>query len=56
LIGLGVLNVIVLRYNRHWRQAINGARVHSSVRIAAFVSLFVWLGAVVAGRWIGFLQ
>jgi uncharacterized protein DUF6644 len=56
LIGLGVINVIVLRYNRHWRQAINGARVHSSVRIAAFVSLFVWLGVVVAGRWIGFLQ
>jgi hypothetical protein len=55
-VGLGVLNVIVLRYNRHWRQAIDGARVHGSVRVAAFVSLFGWLGAVVAGRWIGFLQ
>jgi hypothetical protein len=56
LIWLGVLNVVVLRYNRHWRQAVGGARVHGSVRAAAFVSLFTWLGAVVAGRWIGFLQ
>ncbi|MDO9712698.1 DUF6644 family protein [Paracraurococcus lichenis] len=56
LIGLGMLNVLTLRYNRHWRQTIAGAGVHGSVRVAAFVSMVVWLGAVVAGRWIGFLQ
>jgi hypothetical protein len=30
--------------------------VHGSVRIAAFLSLLAWMGAVIAGRWIGFLQ
>lgn len=58
LVGLGVLNAAALRWNRHWRAAaVEGVgRVHASVRVAALASLLVWVGAVVAGRWIGFLQ
>ncbi|GGG29523.1 hypothetical protein GCM10010964_16720 [Caldovatus sediminis] len=58
LVGLGLINVLGLRCNPHWRRAVDGAdgRVHGSVRAAALVSLLVWVGAVVAGRWIGFLQ
>lgn len=56
LIGLGVLNVALLRSNRHWRRALEGGPAHPSVRLAALLSLLTWLGAVVAGRWIGFLQ
>lgn len=56
LIGLGLLNLLVLRFNAHWRRALGGGAVHWSVRAAALLSLVAWLGAVVAGRWIGFLQ
>jgi hypothetical protein len=56
LVGLGVANVALLSFNGHWRRAVEGGAVHGSVRAAAVVSLLTWLGAVVAGRWIGFLQ
>jgi hypothetical protein len=56
LIGLGAANVLLLAGNRHWRAALDGGPVHGSVRAAALVSLVVWVGAVIAGRWIGFLQ
>jgi hypothetical protein len=56
LIALGLLNVLALRFNRHWRRALDGAEVHGSVRISAFLSLVLWVCTVVVGRWIGFLQ
>jgi hypothetical protein len=56
LIGLGLLNLLVLRFNAHWRLALGGEAVHWSVRVAALLSLVAWMGGVVAGRWIGFLQ
>jgi hypothetical protein len=56
LIGLGLLNVLALRLNRHWRRTLDGGEVHGTVRISAVLSLALWVGAVVAGRWIGFLQ
>jgi hypothetical protein len=56
LIGLGLVNVALLHRNRHWRRAVEGGAVEPSVRAAALVSLLVWAGVVVAGRWIGFLQ
>lgn len=56
LIGLAVANLAALRLNRHWRRALAGEAVHGSVRAAALGSLLAWVAAVVAGRWIGFLQ
>ena len=56
LIGLGLVNVAGLRLNRHWRLALEGGRPHPSIRLGALLSLLAWLGAVLAGRWIGFLQ
>jgi hypothetical protein len=56
LIGLGLLNIVLLHGNRHWRRAVEGGAVHPSVRVAALASLLVWVCAVIAGRWIGFLQ
>lgn len=56
LVALGLLNVVALRWNRHWHEAIDGGPVHRSVRAAALASLLVWPGAVIAGRWIGFLD
>lgn len=56
LVGAGLLNALALRLNPHWARALGGGPVHASVRLAAAVSLLAWLGAVLAGRWIGFLQ
>ncbi len=56
LIGIGLVNVASLRLNPHWARALEGGPIHLSVRLAAALSLLAWLGAVLAGRWIGFLQ
>lgn len=56
LVGAGLVNLAVLRGNPGWRRALAGAAVPASVRAAALVSLLAWVGTVVAGRWIGFLQ
>jgi hypothetical protein len=56
LLAAGLLNVVALRLSPHWARALDGGEVHPSVRLAAALSLLAWLGAVLAGRWIGFLQ
>ena len=51
------LNALSLRANRHWRVAREGEPVHGSVRARRAVARsLIWAGAVLAGRWIGFLQ
>lgn len=56
LVALGIANALMLRSNRHWRIAKEGGPLHPSVRLAAVFSLLIWGSAVLAGRWIGFLQ
>lgn len=55
LIAVGVANALLLRRRAAWRDAASGGPVDAGVRLAAALSLVVWTGAVVAGRWIGFL-
>lgn len=55
LVGLAVANALILQCNRHWRRALSGGEVHVTVRLSAFLSAILWVSAVVAGRWIGFL-
>nr|MBF0682678.1 DUF2214 domain-containing protein [Pseudomonas sp.] len=55
LVGLGALNAWWLHAGRHWRGVIDGDPVHAVARMHALLSILLWLGAVVAGRWIGFL-
>jgi hypothetical protein len=56
LVAVGIANALALRFNRHWPAAVNGEPVHGSVRAAALFSILIWAGAILAGRWIGFLQ
>jgi hypothetical protein len=56
LIGLGLLNILALHAGRAWRTALAGEPVPGRLRLAALVSLLAWVPAVLAGRWIGFLQ
>jgi hypothetical protein len=56
LIGVGLLNVLIVRLNSRWAEVREGGQIPATIRAAALMSLVVWLGAVLAGRWIGFLQ
>jgi hypothetical protein len=55
-LAVGLLNVVILRLNPRWAEIDDGRQAPILVKAAALTSLVVWLGAVLAGRWIGFLQ
>jgi hypothetical protein len=56
-IGLGVLNVLVAQFLPAWRQrtaAPAGARESVGLKLIGGTSLACWLGAVAAGRMLGY--
>ncbi|MCA1489649.1 DUF6644 family protein [Sinorhizobium alkalisoli] len=55
LLALGVANATLLHLAPQWRAAVNGGPLSWRVRLSGLLSLAIWTGAVVAGRWIGFL-
>jgi len=56
LLGCGVVNAVILNRGRHWSRALATGEVHIAAKVSAAVSLTIWAGAVLAGRWIGFLM
>lgn len=54
-VGLGLINVALVHFGRSWRSVLNGERPDRAARFSALLSIAVWIAAVVAGRWIGFL-
>jgi hypothetical protein len=55
LLALGTFNALLLYASPRWRQAVLRGKASFRVKLSAAISLFVWIGALVAGRWIGFL-
>ncbi|OHV85634.1 DUF6644 family protein [Ensifer sp. LCM 4579] len=55
LLALGVANASLLHLTPQWRAAVKGGPLSLRVRLSGLLSLAIWTGAVVAGRWIGFL-
>jgi hypothetical protein len=55
LLTLALANVVLQHRSRHFRVALAGGDVRTSVRLVAGFSAVLWLSALVAGRWIGFL-
>ncbi|WP_198297676.1 DUF6644 family protein [Bordetella genomosp. 9] len=55
VVGLGIVNALWLHAGPHWRRALAGDPIPPAIRLHAGASLVFWLGAVLAGRWIGFL-
>lgn len=55
LVGLGIANAAILHGLPHWRRALAGQGVARTLKLSALLSLLIWVAAVVAGRWIGFL-
>jgi hypothetical protein len=55
IVGLGIANALLLNHNRHWRLALMNREPHRRVQLSAFLSMALWVSAIIAGRWIGFL-
>ena len=55
LLALAVVNIAVQHRNHHYRLALDGGAIHTSVRLVAGCSAVLWLAVLVAGRWVGFL-
>ncbi|ABR59417.1 DUF2214 domain-containing protein [Sinorhizobium medicae] len=56
LLAIGVLNAVLLHMTPQWRDAVKGGPLSLSVRVSALLSMSIWTGAVLSGRWIGFLS
>lgn len=55
LVALALANVAAQHTGQGWRAALAGGGVTPRVRAHAALSALLWPGAVLAGRWIGFL-
>lgn len=55
LLALGVVNAALLHTVAPWQAALLSGQAPRSIKFMAGVSLAVWIAAVIAGRWIGFL-
>jgi len=56
LVAVGVVNALWLHARPYWAATLSGPEVPLATRLHALASLVIWLAAVVAGRWIGFLE
>lgn len=55
LIAFGLLNLSIVHFGRGWKTAVSTGIVRPGLRFSAALSAAVWIAAVLAGRWIGFL-
>lgn len=55
LVALAVVNALLVRAGGAWPNALAGA-IGFRLRAQAALSLLLWASALLAGRWIGFLQ
>ncbi|WEX78296.1 DUF2214 domain-containing protein [Sinorhizobium numidicum] len=56
LLALGITNALLLHLTPQWRAAVKGGPLSPRVRLSALLSVAIWTGAVLSGRWIGFLS
>lgn len=56
LFALGVANAVLLHRRAAWRDALATGNTGASVKAQAALSLAIWIGAAIAGRWIAFVE
>lgn len=54
-IAAGLLNVAFVHSGKGWKAVLAGEAATIPLRIGATLSILIWIAAVIAGRWIGFL-
>lgn len=52
----GVVNALVLNARPAWKRAVETGDISASVKVQAVASLLIWTTAVIAGRWIAFVE
>jgi hypothetical protein len=55
LIALAIVNALAIRFSAAWRDASTTGSVSPGLRLAALLSLTIWMAALIAGRWIAFI-
>lgn len=55
LVVIGFVNVFAQHRSAGWRQLRQDGERTASIRALAGLSFIIWLAAIVAGRWIGFV-
>jgi hypothetical protein len=55
LIGLGLVNVLAVHRGEGWKAMLDGEAPTVAIRSQALASITIWIAAIIAGRWIGFL-
>lgn len=55
LIALGLINILAVHLTPAWRATTRGAEPTKVLRVGAAISILIWGGAIIAGRWIGFI-
>ncbi|SFD74921.1 DUF6644 family protein [Paracidovorax konjaci] len=55
LLALALANVAAMHWGGRWARTLQAGRAGPLARAQAAASLVLWLGVVLAGRWIGFL-
>lgn len=55
LLALGLVTVALQHFGASWRAVLGGAEPALRHRLLALVSSAIWIAAIIAGRWIGFV-
>lgn len=56
LVAAGVANALTQRQAAGWGAVLDGLAPDARLKVGAVLSLSIWCAAVVAGRWIGYLD
>lgn len=55
LVALGIVNALVLHARGAWQTAMATDSAPPALRMQALLSMVIWLGALLAGRWVAFI-
>jgi hypothetical protein len=55
LVAVGAILALAVRFSGSWRVLLATGDVVPALRVAALFSMAIWIGALIAGRWIAFL-
>jgi hypothetical protein len=55
IVAVAVANAMMINRATRWRAAVAGNEIAASLQVQAAASAVLWIAALVAGRWIGFL-
>lgn len=55
LLAAALVNAALVTRGQAWAQVLSGASPPPALRLMAMLSALLWLGVLLAGRWIGFL-